>query len=281
MSRDIYVEVTSAIVAAIEKDPGDPIMPWHRGGAGQIPKNLITDHDYQGVNILNLWVAAHLAGFDSNLWGTYRQWREVGANVRKGEKASVIIFYKQVTKETGAGEDETFRVLKWFNVFNANQVDGWATLDLATVAPMKRIDAVEAAVAATRAAIQEGGTNACYSPALDVIRMPDRARFFDTTTGTRAEIFYAVLLHELTHWTGHPTRCGRDLRNRFGSEAYAMEELVAEFGAAFLCARLGVSPTPREDHAQYVANWLRVLKSDKKAIFTAAAQAQVAVDYIL
>src|SRR6056297_1584167 len=125
MSRDIYAEVTSAIIAAIEADPGDPVMPWHRGGANQVPKNAATGHEYQGVNILNLWVTAQAAGYDSNAWATYRQWRQVGAQVRKGEKASVIIFYKQVTKETEAGEDETFRVLKWFTVFNANQVEGW------------------------------------------------------------------------------------------------------------------------------------------------------------
>ena len=281
MSRDVYAEVTNALVASIENNPGDPIMPWHRGGASEVPRNINSGQEYQGVNILNLWVMGQLAGYSSNMWGTYKQWRETGAHVRKGEKASVVIFYKQITKEAEDGEDETYRVLKWFSVFNATQVEGWEPPELPPADPFDQIEAVEWAVSATGAKIREGGERAFYTPATDVVQMPDRARFFDTPTGTREENFYAVLWHELTHWTGHPTRCDRDLRNRFGSEAYAMEELVAELGAAFCCARLGISPSPREDHAQYLANWLKVLKSDKKAIFTAAAKAQAAVDYLL
>lgn len=140
---------------------------------------------------------------------------------------------------------------------------------------------MDAIIGKTGARIVEKGAAAYYRPVTDTIHMPDPGRFFDTASGTRTENFYAVLLHELTHWTGHPSRCDRDLRNRFGSEAYAIEELIAELGAAFCCARLGISPTPRDDHAQYIANWLKVLKSDNKAVFTAAAKAQAAVDYIL
>lgn len=121
---------------------------------------------------------------------------------------------------------------------------------------------------------------ACYSPSDDIIRMPDRIRFNGTSTMTAGEAYYATLMHELTHWTGAESRCARDLKNRFGSEAYAMEELVAELGAAFLCADLGVTPEPRDDHAQYIANWLKVLKQDKKAIFTAASRAQAAVNFL-
>ena len=128
--------------------------------------------------------------------------------------------------------------------------------------------------------IQEGGSMACYSPAQDVIRMPDRARFNGTATMRAGEAYYATLMHELTHWTGAESRCDRNMKSRFGSEAYAMEELVAELGAAFLCAGLGVTAELREDHAQYIAHWLKVLKADKKAIFAAAAHAQRAADYL-
>lgn len=281
MSRDIHAEVTNALVAAIEANPGDPVMPWHRGGASEVPANVDTGNEYQGINILNLWVTGQVAGHTSNVWGSYKQWRKLGAQVRKGEHSTPIVFYRQVTREDEDGEDESYRLLKWYSVFNADQVDGWSPPAPPDGPSMPQFETVEAAVAATGAVISEGGDRAYYQPSTDRIQMPDRHRFFDTEQGSRSENFYAVLLHELTHWTGHPTRCDRDLKNRFGSEAYAMEELVAELGAAFLCARLGISPAPREDHARYLANWLAVLKDDKKAIFTAAAKAQIAADFIL
>ncbi|MCC5986026.1 MAG: DUF1738 domain-containing protein [Rhodobacteraceae bacterium] len=285
MSRDIYAEVTGKLVAAIEADPGDPVMPWHRGGANAIPRNALTAQEYQGVNILNLWVVGQLSGFTSNVWGTYKQWKAIGAQVRKGEKSTPVVFYKQVVKRAESDEDEdaeTIRILKYSTAFNADQVDGWQPPDAAaSTPPLERLEAVDTIIAGTGARIIECGASAYYRPASDTIHMPDPNRFFDTESGTRTENFYAVLLHELTHWTGHPTRCDRDLRNRFGSEAYAMEELIAELGAAFCCARLGLSPSPREDHARYLANWLKVLKADNKAVFTAAAKAQAAVDYIL
>ena len=281
MSRDIYAEVTNALVATIEANPGDPMMPWHRGGASEVPRNIASEQEYQGVNILNLWVRGQIAGYSSNIWGTFNQWRKLGAQVRKGEKSTPVIFYKQVRKEGADGEEETYRVLKSFPAFNADQVDGWDAPQPRQADVFERLEDVEHAVSATGAIIREGGDRAFYSPATDIVHMPNRSLFFGTSSGTREENFYAVLWHELAHWTGHPSRCDRDLRNRFGSEAYAMEELVAELGAAFCCARLGISPAPREDHAQYLANWLKVLKSDKKAIFTAAAKAQAAVDYLL
>lgn len=283
MKQDVYTIVTQAIIDAIERDPGDPIMPWHRGGANAVPHNALTEQEYRGVNILNLWVVGQVAGFTSNVWGTYKQWQALGAQVRKGAKSTPVIFYKQVVRRSDDGdEEETIRILKYSTAFNADQVDGWQppTPDI-TAPPLERLEVVDAIIADTGARIIERGTSAFYRPTTDTVHMPDPDRFLDTPGGTRTENFYAVLLHELTHWTGHSTRCARDLRNRFGSEAYAMEELVAELGAAFCCARLGISPSPREDHAQYLANWLKVLKSDKKAIFTAAAKAQAAVDYLL
>jgi antirestriction protein ArdC len=280
MSRDIHAEVTAALVAALEANPGDPLMPWHRGGANGAPINVASGEAYQGVNTLNLWVRGQLAGHAAAVWGTYRQWRAADCQVRRGETAVPVIFYKPIVRENGDGDEEAFRVLKWFPVFNADQVDGW-TPPTPQGDPLPRLSAVDAVVAATGASIQEGGDQACYVLSTDSIRMPDGRRFFDTDSGSRTENFYAVLLHELTHWTGHGSRCDRDLGQRFGSQAYAMEELVAEIGAAFLCARLKITPAVREDHAQYLANWLQVLKADNKAIFTAAAKAQAAVDFTL
>jgi antirestriction protein ArdC len=282
MARDIYAEVTNALVSSIEADPGKPIMPWNRTGTNTVPSNIASGSEYSGINIINLWVTAQVRGFATGTWGTYRQWREKGASVQKGQKSTPVIFYKQVTRESVDGEDESYRVLKYFNVFNADQVDG---TDLPTLSdsaePVERIAAVDAVIAKTGVHIREAGAQAYYSPTDDRITMPESTRFFDTVSGTRSENYFAVLLHELTHWTGHPSRCDRDLRNRFGNAAYAMEELVAEIGSAFFCARLGISSSPREDHAQYLGNWLSVLKDDKKAIFTAAARAQAAIDFVL
>ena len=281
MSHDVYADITAKLVTLLESNPGDPIMPWHRGGGGGMPSNIASGREYQGINILNLWVTGQLVGYSSQMWGTYRQWREAGCQVRRGEKSTPIVFYKQYEAEGEDGTPETRRAIRAYAVFNAAQVDGYTEPSIDELPPLERLDAVEHAVRATGARIIEGGTQAFYHGERDEIRMPDGGRFFDTPTGTRTENYYAVLMHELTHWTGHPTRCARDLRNRFGSEAYAVEELVAELGAAFLCARLAISPVVREDHARYLANWLQVLKNDKKAIFNAAARAQEAVDYIL
>jgi antirestriction protein ArdC len=281
MARDIYAEVTNALVASIEADPGKPILPWNRTGSIEIPSNIASGYDYSGVNIINLWVISQVFGFTSSIWGTFRQWREKGASVMKGQKSTPVVFYKQVTKENTDGEGESYRMLKYFNVFNADQVDGYDTPALPDSGkPVERDAAIDAVITKTGADIREVGAQAYYNPSEDRITMPDSKRFFETASGTRSDNYYAVLLHELTHWTGHPSRCDRDLRNRFGDAAYAMEELVAEIGSAFFCARLGISSTPREDHAQYLAIWLSVLKGDKKAIFTAAAKAQAAIDFV-
>jgi antirestriction protein ArdC len=141
--------------------------------------------------------------------------------------------------------------------------------------------AVDAFIAATGAVIRHGGGRACYIPATDEIRMPERAAFTGSATSSAEESYYATLLHELTHWTGPVHRCGRDLSGRFGSDAYAMEELIAELGSAFLCGELGIAAVPRSDHAQYLAHWLAVLKADKRAIFTAASKASEAIGFLV
>jgi antirestriction protein ArdC len=163
-------------------------------------------------------------------------------------------------------------------VFNADQVDGFgeATAGVA-IAPSEGVDAF---IARTGATIVHGGSRACYVPMLDEIHMPERASFIGSTTSTATETYYSTVLHELTHWTAPAHRCGRDLSGRFGDDAYAMEELVAELGAAFLCGELGITVEPRPDHAQYLAHWLTVLKADKRAIFTAASKAAEAAAFL-
>jgi antirestriction protein ArdC len=284
---DIHQEITSRIVAAIEDGAGEFRLPWNRGGASGRPRNIASGKCYNGVNVLALWVAALHQGYARPIWGTYRQWQEKGCQVKRGEKSSLVVFYKSFTVETDredASESATAErfVARASFVFNADQVEGYAAPaeHLPATPLFSPIEEAERFLAASGARVTEGGTHACYRPSTDDILMPDRTRFLGTDSMSAGEAFYATLMHELTHWTGHPTRCARDLKNRFGSQSYVMEELVAELGAAFLCADLGVTPELRPDHAGYIANWLTVLKSDKKAIFTAASKAQQAVNLL-
>ncbi len=280
---DIHQAITDQIIEAVESRPGDPIMPWHRSGLSMMPNNIESGNHYSGINIVNLWVTAETRGFQSAIWGTYRQWRENGAQVRKGEKSSLVIFYKEYETEPDP-EDEndngTRRVARASYVFNADQVDGYETESLPEIPPLERIGRAEHFIQNTGSNIQEDGDMACYRDKTDTIHMPDEWRFRNPDTAGRTEDYYSVLLHELTHWTKPEKRCNRPNAKRFGDEIYAMEELVAELGAAFLCAELGISNTPREDHACYIANWLEALKKDKKAIFWAAARASEAVSFL-
>ena len=281
---DVYEGITDRVIAAIEAGAGEWQMPWHRSGVSR-PVNAHTKNVYRGVNVVALWAAADAYSYSSGSWATYKQWRELDAQVRKGERASLIVFWKELERdveneETGERERKKTLFARASWVFNGDQVDGWAPPTAPERNLVEAIDRAEAFTAATGVAIRHGGERAYYRRSTDHVQMPDRERFTGSATSTPTETFYATLLHELTHWTGHESRLDRDLSGRFGNEAYAMEELVAELGAAFLCADLSITNTPRPDHAAYIANWLEVLKRDKRAIFTAARKASQATDYL-
>lgn len=236
--------------------------------------------------MLALWMRAQAQGYATNFWATYKQWDELGAQVRKGEKGTHVAFWKffdsgeSQDSEEGTDTPASGRrppLARFYSVFNAAQVEGWIIPDATpAIEPDKNRDArLETFFRATGADIREGGDGAYYQATSDHIQMPAFGAFVSGIS------YYSVLAHELTHWTGHISRCARNLANRFGSQAYAMEELVAELGAAFLGAELGLQLDARKDHAPYVGNWLAVLKNDKRAIFTAASKAQYAVDWIL
>lgn len=285
---DVYQQVTDHIVSAIEAGAGPWQMPWYRSGEGlNRPVNIASGKAYNGVNIISLWAAAQMKGFSTGVWGTYRQWQAKGCQVRKGEKAALVVFYKEFEveerdPETGETSLETRLMAKASWAFNADQVDGYEAEPLPEPTdPVQVVTAADAFVQATGAEIRHGGNRAYYQPAGDFIQMPEPARFLGSDTSTATETFYSTLLHELCHWSGHESRCARQMGKRFGDDAYAMEELVAELGAAFLCADLGVTAQPRPDHAAYLEHWLKVLKADKKAIFTAASKASQAAEYLL
>lgn len=284
---DVHQAVTDQIIAAIEAGVETWQMPWHRSGEGlNRPTNIDTGNAYRGVNVVALWASAQMRGFSTGIWGTYRQWSNRECQVRRGEKASLIVFYKELDIEreaTESGESSTDTVLfaraSW--VFNADQVEGYQPEQPAVASsPVENIDAADHFIRGTGANIRHGGTRAFYRHSDDFIQMPERECFLGSATSSPTEAYYATLLHELTHWTGHDKRCDRKFGERFGNDAYAMEELVAELGAAFLCTDVGISAELRPDHAQYIDHWLKVLKADKKAIFTAASQAAKAADFL-
>lgn len=283
--RDVHAEITSQLVASIEANPGEFSLPWRRNaGALHMPVNALTGNRYNGINILSLWVAAESRGYTAPLWGTYRQWAEKGAQVRKGEKSSLVVFYKEFETDPDP-EDQTDtgkrRMARASYVFNASQVDGFdLPAQPQALGPVERIANADRFVTSTGARVSHGGDRAFYRPSTDSIQMPDEGLFTGTETMNRSEAYYATLVHELVHWSGAKHRLDRDMGKRFGDHAYASEELVAEIGAAFLCAELGISQGVRPDHAQYLASWLKLLKSDSKAIFTAAARASEAATFL-
>lgn len=283
--RDIHAEITGKLIAAIEADPGKPTLPWRRtGGPLFMPVNAHTNNAYNGINVVSLWVSAELRGYATPIWATYRQWSELGAQVRKGEKSSPVIFYKEFETDPNpddASDDGKRRVARASAVFNADQVDGYAAPDAPEpLGPVERIDAADRLVTGTGARVEHGGERAYFSRMTDHIQMPAEDLFCGTATMTRSEGYYATLLHELIHWTGPKHRVDRDMGKRFANHSYAAEELVAEIGAAFLCSELGITQDTRPDHAQYLAHWLKLLTDDNRAIFTAAAKASEAVAYL-
>jgi antirestriction protein ArdC len=221
---------------------------------------------------------------------TFRQAIELGGHVRKGETGSMVVYANRVAKtETNEHGDEIEReiaFLKAYTVFCVDQIDGLP--DRYANRPAEEpihthaghIERADAFVSATDAVIRNGGNRACYNPTADRIDMPAYAHFHDTGTSTAAEVYYATLLHELVHWTAPTHRCNRELGKRFGDHAYAREELVAELGAAFLCADIGITPEPRADHAAYIGSRLKVVRNDKHAIISAASFAQKAADWL-
>ena len=281
---DVHEEITNRIIAAIEQGTDAFKLPWHRP-AGSItrPKNIASGQLYRGINVVTLWVEAQVRGFSVPVFGTYKQWQEAGCQVRKGEKAALVVFYKEyaVEPEPDNDSDEGKRwVAKGYWVFNAEQVDGYTLPDAPQVSPIERNARVDGFMIGTGAVVHHGGQSAHYDVKADHIQMPDEGLFTGTDTSNATEAYYSTLLHETVHWTGHKSRLDRELGLRFGKDAYAAEELVAELGAAFLCADLAVTPMLRDDHAQYIDHWLKIMKGDKKAIFTAAAKANQALEYL-
>jgi antirestriction protein ArdC len=277
----IYTKVTNQIIEALEQaDLGKFSLPWYVGKGGLAPLNVSTEKHYRGINTLALWVSQQMNSYNSNVWGTYKHWSELGAQVRKGEKGTSIVFFQPLEpgdKAEGEQEEGGKRnrfIAKGYSVFCADQVDGFDMVPVRVTSELQRIEHAEEFISNLGARIEHGGSRAYYSPSSDHIQMPPLSSFSEIIP------YYATLLHEAVHWSGGKGRLDRDMSGRFKSESYAAEELVAELGAAFLCSSIGVSAELRLDHAQYISGWLKILKGDERAIFTAASMAQKAADYL-
>lgn len=272
MTASIYQSVTDTIIEQLEAGALPWVKPWRADSSAD--KNITSQKPYQGINRLLLGVSGMARGYYCPVWGSFKQWQALGANVRKGEKGTQIVFFSPITKENKeTGETDSYNVLKAYWVFNAAQVDG-ITIQApdADNAPFNAIAHADQLIENTGAAISHGGDAAFYVPSMDRIQMPNKSAFDNESS------YYATIFHELTHWTGHQTRCDRNLKGKYGNSEYAFEELVAEMGAAFLCAENRIQGELR--HAGYIKSWLKCLRDDSKAVFKAAALAQKAADYI-
>ena len=272
--------VTASLVAMVEEgDTGQWVMPWHTHGFADHlrARNATTDTGYRGANVIALAVAGIDRGFPTGEWATYRQWQSVDAQVRKGERATQIVKWIPIHRESdapghsglAADTDGRRLVPRVYSVFNAHQLEGHLPTE---PPPAAGVPAVW--VQAVGAEVVYGGDRAYYTPTSDRIYVPAVDQFDDSVA------YWATLIHEHVHWTGHHSRLNRDLSGPFGSPEYANEELIAELGAAIACALLGITAQPRADHAAYLGHWLAILQDDPKALFRSAAAAQRAVDLL-
>jgi antirestriction protein ArdC len=282
---DVYTRVTDRIVQELEAGVRPWLKPWNaEHAAGRITRPLRHNYQpYSGINILMLWAEAESKGYAAPIWMTFQQAKELGGFVKKGEHGSPVVyaskFKKNETGEDGCEVEREIPFLKEYTVFNVEQIaelpEHFYQLKQEPKAQLPRIEQADRFFSNTGADIRTGGNQAFYAITGDYVQMPRFECFRD------AQSHAATLAHELTHWTRHPSRLARDFgRKRFGDEGYAVEELVAELGAAFLCADLAITPEVREDHASYIECWLKVLKDDKRAIFSAASHASKAVDFL-
>lgn len=277
--------VTRSIQSALSRGVRPWARPWRDDpslGPLTLPRRA-NGLPYRGMNIVALWAAADEAGFASPYWFTFKQALALGAQVRKGERGSFVVFYKDLKRsgEPSESDDEDQqhrRILRGYVVFNRAQIEGLDARFDPPPAPAspQTSDAFAERFAKVPAQLRFGGARAFYAPSTDHVQLPPKAAFNDPTQ------FYATLAHEFGHWTRHPTRLDRDFgQKRFGDHGYALEELVAELCAAFVGSVIGLPSEHIEDHASYIASWLQVLKDSPSSFLTAAGKAQIAADYLL
>lgn len=282
----LYQEITAKIIAELEAGCVPWVQPWGTATMKAplaLPGNAITGRRYSGINVLILWSAVMERGFSGQGWLTFRQALGLGGHVRKGERGTTVVYANRFVPdeerrraERDGDQADGIPFLKRFTVFNTDQCDG-LPMDLATATPPPVegliLPEAEALITATGADVRVGGARAFYSPTHDFLQLPPPEAFGEPIN------WHRTAFHELAHWTGHPSRLGRDVSGSFGSSRYGREELVAEMAGAFVCAALGIVPTVR--HADYIGAWLAILREDNRAIVRAASAASKAADFLL
>jgi len=273
MHQSIYDTVTNRIIENLEKGCIPWIKPWHTENT--LDRNIKSGNEYNGINRVILG----MSGYQSNIWGSFKQWKDLGANVKLHEKGTQIVFYSPVktnsiNPETNQSEESFYACMKTYYVFNAEQVEGIEikNRDIEDKPFLNNVE-IDNMVMNTGASIRHSGNSAYYRPSEEYINMPVKSDFNDEAG------YYATLLHELTHWSGAKHRLDRTKGKRFADTAYAFEELIAELGSAFLCEKYSVKGDIR--HEGYIQSWLKALKNDNKMIFKASAYAQKSTDYIV
>jgi antirestriction protein ArdC len=280
VKRDLYAEVSTRIIADLERGAAPWVKPWSATAGANTPCNAVTSRPYSGCNIVLLWMA-QAAGYRTPRYLTFKQALELGGNVRKGEHGTKVYFVKQLQVRDNNTDDEAATrivpMLREYTVFNIDQCENLPerVTTPSTVKPRnqdQRDATIDSFLGCSGASIREGQGEAYYAPGADFISLPGFEAF------KSAAHFYGTAFHELGHWTGHKSRLDRDLRHRFGQRAYAAEELVAELCGAFLCAEFSIDGDLR--HAGYIQTWIGLLKADHRAFITACSKAQAAADYL-
>lgn len=280
MASNIYSQVNDRIIEALEKG----VIPWRRPWTGRLSTNYDSGKDYQGVNILTLGIAEMVRGYSSPYWLTFRQAQKHGGHIRKGERATYIVFsekrVKEVEKEDGTKEQKVFHFVRSFPVFNWEQTEGVPKKEvgLGLYPDCDLIESCDSILSTMPNPPQyrESGSSAYYLPREDLVNLPPLESFSST------EGYLATKFHEYGHSTGHSSRLNRSGIMEvaaFGSEDYSFEELVAELTSAYLCARIGIDNT-MENSSSYIQHWLKVLKDDKTMLLKASGRATAAVKYI-
>ncbi|MFD0750620.1 ArdC family protein [Mucilaginibacter calamicampi] len=280
---DVHDLVTNIIIEQLENG----VIPWekpflsHDNSLKRLPVNYTTGKQYRGINILLLWCAAMKRGHETQEWASMKQWNAKGESIRKGEKGNLVVYYDTFEKEKD-GEVQKISFLKASYVFNRSQLKGYTPPESVVdqMSKVERFEAIDKFIANTKAVIEYHSGGAYYMPLEDKIMMPKPEQFLDTDHCSATENFHSVMFHELTHWTGGEKRLQRINHKKFGDKNYAIEELVAELGAAFLCNSFGISSAEKGNHAAYIDNWLKVLKENNRCIVTAASEASKAVEFL-
>lgn len=277
MKRDLYQEVTDRIVSLLEAGTTPWQKDWSQRPGDGVPCNAVTNRPYSGINVLIYWISAQ-QGFSQPRYLTYNQAKKAGGNVRKGEKGDKVYLFQPITvKDKKTDEEKKIPLIREWTVFNVEQCDNLPE-NVVHGKPARalnkdeREELADEFVKATGADFREGKGSPMYVPSKDFITVPNFKSF------KSKEGYYGAVFHELGHWTGHKARLDRDLKLRFDTQSYAMEELVAELTAAFLCAEFGFNY--ETNNAAYLGHWISVMKADKRAIFTATSAAQKAANYL-